>query len=571
MVASKAVSESNLHREARQRRLPLPPPTFEEAPDLEHGAVFTLRWVVDHILDWVGYDPHLDLAAHRLVEPSCGDGAFLAAVAQRVIHSCEAQGRPLLEARDAVRAYDVQARHVRASRRVIRDAFEAAGLDGDSATGLAACWVRHGDFLLTEHREGSADFVVGNPPYIRLEDVPRDRRNAYQQVCSTMTGRADIYVGFYELGLRLLRDQGTLGFICADRWMRNAYGRRLRGMVARGYSVEAVLELHDVEVFAEEVSAYPAITILRRQKQSSPIVATTTSEFTEKTASTLQVWARSNPPPGTVLELEGAGQAARLPGWFETDASWPAGSPARLQLLEEMEERFPPLEIDSTQVGIGVATGADAVFITANPEVAEPDRLIPLAMSRDITSGELCWEGRYLVNPWAGPGQLVRLEDYPRLARYLEEHAPRLRNRYVARKRPGRWYRTIDPVHPELVERPKLLIPDMKNFSHPVLDTGGHYPHHNLYYVVSDDWDLKVLGGLLMSRVAQFFIELYAVRMRGGTLRFQAQYLRRIRLPEPDSLDPGLTAELRGAFERRDVDAATEMALVAFGVDELPD
>ena len=76
----------------------------------------------------------------------------------------------------------------------------------------------------------------------------------------------------------------------------------------------------------------------------------------------------------------------------------------------------------------------------------------------------------------------------------------------------------------------------MRATINPVLEPGGHYPHHNLYYIVSDKWDLEVLGGLLLSTIGQAFVEAYCVRMRGGTLRFQAQYLRQIRVPQPDSI-----------------------------------
>ena len=101
---------------------------------------------------------------------------------------------------------------------------------------------------------------------------------------------------------------------------------------------------------------------------------------------------------------------------------------------------------------------------------------------------------------------------------------------------PRDWYRTIDRVNHDLTGQPKLYFPDMKLTSNPVLDRGETYPHHNLYYLTSQAWDLEVLGGLLLSRVAQLFIEAYCVKMRGGTLRFQAQYLRRIRVPDPASL-----------------------------------
>ena len=107
----------------------------------------------------------------------------------------------------------------------------------------------------------------------------------------------------------------------------------------------------------------------------------------------------------------------------------------------------------------------------------------------------------------------------------------------------------------------------MKATIHPVLEPGGFYPHHNLYYVVSDTWDMDVLGGLLLSRVAQAFIEAYCVRMRGGTLRFQAQYLKRIRVPNPATLDPSTAEALRVAFRERDVAAATRAAAQAYNID----
>jgi hypothetical protein len=55
--------------------------------------------------------------------------------------------------------------------------------------------------------------------------------------------------------------------------------------------------------------------------------------------------------------------------------------------------------------------------------------------------------------------------------------------------------------------------------------------------------------------------------MRGGTLRFQAQYLRQIRVPARDSIDPLVAESLRSAFRDRDADAATEAAAAAYGID----
>lgn len=89
--------------------------------------------------------------------------------------------------------------------------------------------------------------------------------------------------------------------------------------------------------------------------------------------------------------------------------------------------------------------------------------------------------------------------------------------------------------------------------------------------MVSRDWDLRVLGGLLLSKVAELFVDAYSVRMRGGTLRFQAQYLRKIRVPDPASVSKMQADGLAAAFERRDVAEATAIACAIYGIDAVPD
>jgi hypothetical protein len=537
---------------------------------ITYGEVFTREWVVELILDLVGYTPERDLAALTIVEPACGSGAFLGPIARRLSASCKLHNRALQEAGQALRAFDLLAANVKASRDLLRAEMQAEGWDQTTVDSAVQSWVEQGDYLLTHQRAQEVDFVVGNPPYIRLEDVPRERMALYRAACPTMGGRADIYVGFYEAALRTLRAQGKLGFICADRWMHNQYGERLRELVTSRFSVDFVLTMHDVDAFEEQVAAYPAVTIISKQKQGNAVAADTTKGFSQADARELYAWTLE---PTSLIVEKPTYQAARLPHWFSGTELWPAASPARLAMLEDLNDRFGVLEdrTAGTRVGIGVATGADKVFITTDPHVVEEDRLLPLAMVRDTKTGTYQWQGNYLVNPWTRGGDLVNLELFPRLRSYFEENSHALRKRYVAVKQPDRWYKTIDKVDPKLVGKPKLLLPDMKTTIHPVLDQDGVYPHHNLYYIVSDVWDLEVLGGLLISRVAQAFVQAYAVKMRGGTLRFQAQYLRKIRVPEPSDLSDKLRSELAEAFRNRDVEAATRAALDAYGLDHLPD
>ncbi|MFD3540348.1 Eco57I restriction-modification methylase domain-containing protein [Streptomyces sp. NPDC058662] len=551
------------------------PDDLQHLPDLtaaavEHGEVFTRRWVVDLILDLIGYTADKDLCNLKIVEPACGGGAFLGAIASRIGASCRARKRPITDALGAVHAYDLLDRNVRDSRALVEAELLAAGGLPEEARKVAEAWIGQGDYLLQPDPGYQADFVVGNPPYIRLEDVPDDRMAAYRSICSTMGGRADIYVGFYEIALRSLNPAGRLGFICADRWMRNQYGRRLRQLVTKQFSMDLALVMHDVDAFADQVSAYPAITIISNSAQGRAVAADTARSFGAEQARQFAAWYAADGPASITGD---SFQAARMPHWFPEEDSWPAASPARLAVLEDLTERFRLLEDTETgtKVGIGIATGADKVFLTKDSDLVEDERLLPLAMVRDTTSGTLSWDGTHLVNPWTARGDLIDLAAYPRLAAYFEEHSEVLRKRYVAVKQPARWYKTIDKVDHRLTRRHKLLFPDMKLRIHPVLDEGRLYPHHNLYYIVSDVWDMRVLGGLLLSKVAEAFVEAYAVKMRGGTLRFQAQYLRKIRVPDPEAIDESDRVALQEAFDKRDVQAATEAALRVYGLAELPD
>jgi len=532
----------------------------------DHGEVFTRRWVVELILDLCGYTSDKDLATTRAIEPACGSGAFLTAMVERLVRSARLHGRDLADCDHALHAVDLLHANVSASAAAVHRTLLGAGVDAETCEHLASAWVTQQDFLLSPPDEESADFVVGNPPYIRLEAVPPTRSAAYRRACTTMGGRADVYVGFYEHGLRALRRDGTLGFICADRWMRNAYGARLRELISAEWSAVAIISMTGVDAFEDAVDAYPAVTVFRRSTQDTgPLVIDASERFGPEDAETVAALL-TEPTEHVVTD---SFRAARLSTWFKGSGGWPHGSPDRLATISDIERRLPPLEdvTSGTRVGIGIASGADRVFIVDETIDVEEERLLPLALPRDVSSGQVVWSGRQLVNPWDADG-LVDLAEWPRLAAYLGRHRSLLAARHTARR--GQWHKTIDRVIAGLRERPKLYVPDFKDVVFPVLDDGRTYPHHNLYWIVSDVWDLEVLGGLLMSDVVNLFLEAYSVRMRGGYLRFQAQYLRRIRVPASDAVDTASADALRDAFRVRDRAAATRAALPLYGLDAVP-
>lgn len=515
------------------------------------GAVYTKPEIVQLILDLVGYSTSKDerLASKRVLEPSCGDGAFIIEVVARLV-ACERNRKsscwndPILD--DALRAADISEAAVASARTRISAYLTEAGCPPERANQLVEMWVVHTDFLLCEW-SGNFDVVVGNPPYVRIEDLPKRVLQCYRDTFESMTDRADLYIPFMERGLSCLSERGALAFICANRWTKNQYGRILRRLVADRFHVQLYLNLEHTQPFLSEVSAYPAIFVIDRNR-GKPTRAATLSDLGPET---LQAVLRDSE-----LKQQDAKLLSTFASWYPDGGSWTTTCDQEHERLARLR-RFPTLENSApgTRVGIGVATGADRVFVLPrkHPEIEE-DRQIPLLMASDVTNQEIEWSGKYLLNPFApeDDGSLVDLVRYPGLKSYLERHEEQLRGRHVAKGKADRWYRTIDRIWPELMARPKLLIPDIQGSTTIGLDPGEYYPHHNLYFITSNTWNLKALKALLRSTIVYDQVKAHSVQMRGGSLRFQAQTLRRIRIPNIASLNTGLIERLAAVSASRD-------------------
>ncbi|MEZ5478154.1 MAG: Eco57I restriction-modification methylase domain-containing protein [Thiolinea sp.] len=526
------------------------------------GAVFTRREVVDFILDLSGYIADQPLHEKRILEPCFGAGDFLLPIIERLL-SAWRMTRPKTTAfedlNDAIRAVEIHHDTFRNTYAAVVALLKREGMTSKTAQDLTDCWLSQGDFLLSP-LEGEFDFVVGNPPYIRQELIPSTLLAEYRIRFETIYDRADLYIPFIERSLNVLSDGGVLGFICADRWMKNRYGGPLRSLVAERFHLKTYVDMVDTPAFHSDVVAYPAITIISRETPTVTRIARRPT-IDRGTLGKLADLLRS---PTLPKEISTVHELARVTNGAEP---WLLESYDQMALIRRLESCFPALEEVGCKVGIGVATGADKAFI-GNFETldVEPDRKLPLVTTKDIISGEVKWHGQGVINPFAELGGLVNLDDYPRLRRYLENRREVIAGRHCAKKNPTHWYRTIDRIIPAIASKPKLLIPDIKGDAHIVFEGGGLYPHHNLYYVTSDTWDLRALQAVLLSEITRLFMATYSTKMRGGFIRFQAQYLRRIRMPHWADVSEPLRCELVEAAIKRDVQACNLAVFKLYGL-----
>lgn len=529
----------------------------------QRGAIFTKREVAEFLLDLAGYTAGRPLVELRLLEPSFGAGDFLLPAVGRLLAAWKRAGAlaPRRTLGPAIRAVELHRDTFERTRIRVLEALSAAGISAEDAESLAQEWLVYGDFLLAP-LDGLFDVVVGNPPYVRQELIADALMAEYRARYRTIYDRADLYVPFIERALSSLSESGRLGFICADRWMKNRYGGPLRHFVAENFHLKIYVDMVDTPAFHSDVIAYPAIFVIANERGDTTRIA----RRPKVDGAALGLLANDLLSPTAPNEKSGVKEFKNVAAGSEP---WILESSDQLALIRRLERDFPLLEETGCKVGIGVATGADKAFIGSFEELdVEPDRKLPLVMTRDIADGVVHWRGLGVVNPFASDGGLVDLSEHPRLRRYLEARRPEIAGRHVAQKAPDNWYRTIDRIYPELARKPKLLIPDIKGEAHVVYENDGLYPHHNLYFVTSDSWDLRALQAVLLSGIARLFVGIYSTKMRGGCLRFQAQYLRRIRLPKWSAVPSEMRKRLRLAAEKRDLAACNLAAFELYGLDE---
>lgn len=526
----------------------------------ERGAIFTKREVVDFILDLCGYTSDRPLHAVRLLEPSVGEGDFLISIVDRLFASyrrSQSGGDPVMDLSDAIRVVELSRPTLAAARSRLQDHLVENGLTAEQSAALCDRWLVQGDFLLVELGKEGFDFVVGNPPYVRIEQIPIVLQDEYRLRYKTLYDRADLYVAFMERSLAKLRDGGVLGFIVSDRWTKNKYGGPLRKLVSEGHHLRHYVDMVNTPAFLSDVIAYTGIFVIAKEEHGP----TTVAHRPEIDPNNLRALARQlrGQEPGAI----------KINNVVSGSEPWMLEEFERLVVMRRLEEAFPLLEDAGCKAMIGVATGLDEAYVGKFEDLdVEPDRKLPLVTTKDIKTGVLVPLGLGVINPWRDEGGLVDLRQYPRLAAHLEQYRTRLEKRSTAKGKPAQWHKTIDRITPSLTYRPKLLIPDIKGSANVVFEPGRHYVHHNLYYVVSDEWDLQALRAVLLSSVAALFVAAYSVKMRGDYLRYQAQYLRRIRLPCWSAVADEHRAALKEAGLSGDLAACDRAAFALYGLTE---
>lgn len=502
----------------------------EDAPPL--GVVYTPAEIARPMVE-LALAPLLEsarttdaLLSLRICDPALGEGVFLVEVvdvlAARLVAAWETERAPtdrgacrtIDDARRAVRAHciygvDVDARAVATARRALDTPHVQV------ANALAVDWraMFPGVFA-----RGGFDLVIGNPPYIRQE-LLADK--SILRGFESYDGVADLYVYFIELAHRIARSGGRYCFITPNKWLTVAYGRALRGFLARQASVEGVVDMGAVRVFAED--AFPCI-----------------------------VWGTNARSAMPVHAARGALAARRVPHdrarW--TAEPWHIDEPADRALIDELHQRWPAFGDVVGRPSRGIVTGANDVFeidratrdrLLASEPAAEP-LVRALVKGRDLRPYRAEPADRFilLIDHGTSIDHLPHLTAY--LARFRDELEP------GRGRKPGkyRWYELQDPVGPlSASSAPRLFYQDIQSAPGCCLDERGLVPDTTVWTLpTSDRFVLAVLNSPLYGWYAQRRFP----PALNGAVRPKREYIRALPLATPS---PSHRARIDALVEER--------------------
>ena len=491
-----------------------------------HGVVNTKVSVVSKMLDLVNYKADVNLSKIKILEPSAGTGAFALEIIDRLYHSSKTFEFNFEDSLSNIYLCEVNEEIFQSLNRNVKECLSKFGI---SEIGINL-FVK--DFLLVSLNK-EFDIIIGNPPYVRNENIPYDLKVKYQSKFSTFTHRSDLYIPFYEKSLGLLRGNGMLSFVCSNRWLKNQYGIKLRELITKNYKIESIIDLEKADIFDEDVLGYPAVTIISNKNQTS------FSPYSEVSDLESFLDFEQNSENSISLNLTTS-------NWF----SYSYKGDTHEKFLSKIEEQ-------NFKIGIGVATGRDSIFIGKSFDgQIEKELLIPILTSKDVKNDEIDWNGNYLINPYDKQGNLIKLEQFPLANNYFKKNKNELSKRHVAKKDLNKFYKTIDKIHYHLIVQPKVILPDISGNRFINVDEGNYYPHHNLYFITGGTYDqMCLLASILMSDFTYQQLLHIGNKMKGGYPRWQAQNLRKLRIPIINAIPNVLKDSLLEAYHSKDLKA----------------
>ena len=365
---------------------------------------------------------------------------------------------------------------------------------------------------------GGFDAIIGNPPYVRQELIKAIKPQLKRTYPDTYDGAADLYVYFYDQGLRLLKPGGRLSYVVTNKWMKAGYAEGLRDLFTSQFWVEFVADFGHAKKFFTDADVFPSIVVVRKPHADGPAPDSTK----------VCVIPRDDVPEKHLDQAVERATYSLSRSHFDRD-TWMLEAPEVVSLLTKRRKAGAPLKSYlSNEPYYGIKTGLNEAFLinsaTRDQIVAIDQKaaalIKPYLRGQDLQRWTCPDTGLYMIVmkssenydwPWSKCSDPNKAEDifkatYPSIHQHfkpLEEFIdPKTRKARGLRHREdqGRfWWELRSCAYYEAFANPKILYQVIQFYARYSLDTDGRLSNDKTFFIPSDDlWLLTVLNSPVM-------------------------------------------------------------------------
>ncbi|WP_199495362.1 type IIG restriction enzyme/methyltransferase [Helicobacter pylori] len=386
-----------------------------------------------------------------------------------------------------------------------------------------------GDFL-------GFDCIIGNPPYIRQEQIREIKSLLQKQYPDFYNSTADIYTYFFALSYHLLKEKGFNAFITSNKYARAKYGAQLRELLLKKTTIVSYMELNALKVF------------------ESAAVDTSIMNFIKQTPPEDSSFKYYEPTLDDKNDLKSAHSLPMRQNALSTE-SFIFANATLLDLRDKMESVGTPLKDWDIQINYGIKTGANEAFIITTEkrdailnacktqeERERTERLIkPILRGKDIKRYSYEWAHLWVINTHNGYTSNLKskippidIEKYPATKAHLDAHWDTIATRCDQGDTP---YHLRNCAYLEDFEKEKIVYGEIVQEPRFYLDNGecelGYFYAEATSFILTGE-HLRYLLGMLHSKLITFaFKTFYA----GGGLgesgyRYKKAFIERLPIPK---------------------------------------
>ncbi len=360
---------------------------------------------------------------------------------------------------------------------------------------------------------GGFDIVIGNPPYIEFKSLEQVVKNEIEDknlnFYTTAIGKYDIYITFYELATRLLKNDSILCYITPTRFMNRDYGKGLRKFISNNLQVIEIIDFGDKQNF-ESAMTYTGIYILKKKNNSEYSFAIKNFINDEKRFES-----------SVKLNNE---------TWFFND-------PQIEKILNQIRSNSQSLRSVLEGIYQGVATGKDEVFIINEDDIIrnnfERDYLVKFLKGKDISPYQINWKNNYCIYPYSDDGKVISEDLFkvnaPNIYQYLVKCKPLLAGRGYFDKSTKKWFELWNQRSKNKFIGPKLITLDNASRNSFAFDDESFFGTTTTYSLGANiNFNIKILLAVLNSKVLDFYHKKNTIPQAGGFFRYQASFIENL-------------------------------------------